>query len=138
MFLEKIVGPQGLEIFERLSRDELTDQELADQGGYDLPTVRKILLTLYEHRMASYELEHDKESKRWSYRWRVDFADADRRVAEDARKLIRTLEQWLDKERNSVYYTCDNRCGRYTFEMASGPDCGSAFVCPGLRAQPAL
>ncbi|HYA32531.1 MAG TPA: hypothetical protein VEG65_00835 [Candidatus Bathyarchaeia archaeon] len=129
-FLEKIVSLQGLEIFERLSHDELTDQELADQGGYDLPTVRKTLLTLYEHHLASYELEHDKESKRWSYRWHVDYADVERRITDDALRLVRTLERWLDEERNSVYYTCDNHCSRYSFEMASGPECGYAFVCP--------
>jgi transcription initiation factor IIE alpha subunit len=64
------------------------------------------------------------------YRWRVDFEDIERRVADDAQKLISKLETWLDGELNTAYYTCDNHCGRYTFDMASGYMCGYEFVCP--------
>ncbi|MGZ5563549.1 MAG: hypothetical protein ACXWEM_06930, partial [Halobacteriota archaeon] len=60
----------------------------------------------------------------------VDFADIERRLADDAQKLISTLEKWLDGELNTVYYTCDNHCSRYTFDMASGYACGYQFVCP--------
>lgn len=129
-YLERLVGPQGLEIAKQLLKNGLTDQQIAEETGYDLKIVRRTLFTLYEHHLASYTLERDKETGWMLYRWRVDFADIDRRLADDAHKLIITLEKWLDEERNTVYYTCDNHCSRYTFETASGSACGYAFVCP--------
>jgi transcription initiation factor TFIIE subunit alpha len=129
-YLERLVGPQGLEIVKQLLKNGLTDQQIAEETGYELKIVRRILFTLYEHHLASYALERDKETGWMLYRWRVDLADIDRRLADDAQKLISTLEKWLDEERNTVYYTCDNHCSRYTFEAASGSACGYAFVCP--------
>jgi transcription initiation factor TFIIE subunit alpha len=129
-YLEKLVGPQGIEMIERLSKNELTDQQIAQETSTDLNIVRRTLFTLYEHHLASYILERDKETGWMLYRWRVDFADIERRLADDAQKLISTLEKWLDGELNTVYYTCDNHCSRFTFDMASGYACGYQFVCP--------
>lgn len=129
-YLEKLVGPQGIEMIERLSKNELTDQQIAEETSTDLNIVRRTLFTLYEHHLASYILERDKETGWMLYRWRVDFADIERRLADDAQKLISTLEKWLDGELNTVYYTCDNHCSRFTFDMASGYACGYQFVCP--------
>jgi transcription initiation factor TFIIE subunit alpha len=129
-YLEKLVGPLGLEMINRLSKNGLTDQQIAQETGTELNIVRRTLSTLYEHRLASYVLERDKETGWMLYRWNVEFADIERRLADDAHKLISTLERWLDGELNTVYYTCDNHCSRYTFDMASGNVCGYQFVCP--------
>jgi transcription factor E len=129
-YLERLVGPQGLEIAKQLLKNGLTDQQIAKQTGYELKIVRRMLFTLYEHHFVSYTLERDKETGWMLYRWHIDLADIDRRLADDAHKLIISLEKWLDEERNTVYYTCDKHCSRYTFEAASGSACGYAFVCP--------
>lgn len=129
-YLEKLVGQQGLEMIERLSKDELTDQQIAQETGSELNVVRRTLFTLYERRLAFYRLERDKETGWMLYRWHVDFEDIERRLADEAHKLISKLETWLDGELSTAYYTCNNNCGRYTFEMASGCACGYKFVCP--------
>ena len=129
-YLEKLVGPQGLEMIERLPKNEMTDQQIAQETGSELNIVRRTLSTLYEHRLAFYTLERDKETGWMMYRWLVNFEDIEHRLADDAHKLVSKLEKWLEGELNTVYYTCDNHCGRYTFDMASGHACGYAFVCP--------
>jgi transcription initiation factor TFIIE subunit alpha len=129
-YLEKLVGPSGLEMIEGLSKNGLTDQQIAQETGTELNIVRRTLFTLYEHHLASYVLERDKETGWMLYRWNMDFADIERRLDDDAQKLISTLERWLDGELNTVYYTCDNHCSRFTFDMASGNACGYEFVCP--------
>jgi transcription initiation factor TFIIE subunit alpha len=129
-YLEKLVGPLGLEMIRRLSNNGLTDQQIAQETGSDLNIVRRTLFTLYERHLASYILERDKETGWMLYRWNVDFADIERRLADDALKLLSTLERWVDGELNTIYYTCNNHCSRYTFEMASGNTCGYEFVCP--------
>jgi len=129
-YLEKLVGQQGLEMLKRLSKNELTDQQIAEETGSDLNLVRRTLFTLYENRLAFYTLQRDKETGWMLYKWRVDFEDIERRLADDAYKLVSKLQNWLDGEMNTVYYTCENNCGRYTFDMASGYVCGYEFVCP--------
>jgi transcription initiation factor TFIIE subunit alpha len=129
-YLEKMVGPLGLEMIKRLPNNGLTDQQIAQETGSELNIVRRTLFTLYEHHLASYVLERDKETGWMLYRWNVDFADIERRLADDAQKLLSTLERWLDGELNTIYYTCDNHCSRFTFDMASGNACGYEFVCP--------
>jgi transcription initiation factor TFIIE subunit alpha len=129
-YLEKLVGQPGLDMIKRLSKNELTDQQIAEETGSDLNTVRRTLFTLYEHRLAFYTLKRDKKTGWMLYRWLVDFEDIQRRLADDAQKLLSKLETWLDGEMNTAYYTCDNDCGRYTFDMASGYTCGYKFVCP--------
>jgi transcription initiation factor TFIIE subunit alpha len=129
-YLEKLVGPQGLEMVLRLSKNELTDQQIAEETDSELNIVRRTLSTLYEHRLAFYTLQRDKETGWMLYRWRVDFEDIEHHLADDAQKLVSKLEKWLDGEQNTVYYTCDNHCSRYTFDMASGSACGYEFVCP--------
>jgi transcription initiation factor TFIIE subunit alpha len=129
-YLEKLVGPQGLEIIKRLSHNGLTDQQIAQETDCNVNIVRRTLSTLYEHRLAFYTIERDQETGWMLYKWRVDFEDVERRLADDAYKLISTLEKWLDGELNTIYYTCDNHCSRYTFDMASGSACGYEFVCP--------
>ena len=129
-YLEKLVGPLGLEMIKRLPDNGLTDQQIAQETGSELNIVRRTLFTLYEHHLASYVLERDKETGWMLYRWNVDFADIERRLADDAQKLLSTLERWLDSELSTIYYTCDNHCSRFTFDMASGNTCGYEFVCP--------
>jgi transcription initiation factor TFIIE subunit alpha len=129
-YLEKLVGSEGLEMIERLANKELTDQQIAQETDFNINIVRRTLSTLYEHRLAFYIVERDKETGWMLYIWHADFEDIESRLTADAHKLVSKLEKWLDGELNNVYYTCDNHCGRYTFEMASGCDCGYEFVCP--------
>jgi transcription initiation factor TFIIE subunit alpha len=130
IYLENLVGEPGLAMIERLSTDELTDQDIATQTGSDLNTVRRTLFTLYEHRLASYVEERDKGTGWIVYRWHVDFSDIQRHVDEDARRLIARLQDRLEDELNNVYYTCENNCGRHVFAIASE----YLFVCPLCNA----
>jgi transcription initiation factor TFIIE subunit alpha len=129
-YLLNLVGEPGVAMIEQLSTDELTDKEIATETSLDLNTVRRTLFTLYEHRLASYVQKRDKESGWMLYRWHIDLSDIQHHLESDAQKLIDELETWLTNEQINVYYTCENSCGRYTFEMASGYECGYEFICP--------
>jgi transcription initiation factor IIE alpha subunit len=72
-YLEKLVGPQGLEMIKRLSTNGLTDQQIAQETDSNVNIVRRTLSTLYEHRLASYTIERDKETGWMLYHWHVDF-----------------------------------------------------------------
>jgi transcription initiation factor TFIIE subunit alpha len=129
-YLKNLVGDDGLEMIERASINELTDEKIAEETGSNLNTVRRTLYILYENRLANYRRERDKDSGWLTYLWKVDLSDISRNMDEEAQKLIRKLDTRLDFEGQSVCYTCENGCGRFLFETASDYD----FVCPVCQA----
>jgi len=129
-YLENLVGKDGLEMIERVSADELTDEKIAEETGSNLNTVRRTLYILYENRLANYRRERDKDSGWLTYLWQVDLSDITRNIDDEAQKLVRRLEARLDFEGQNVCYTCENGCGRFLFETASDYD----FICPVCRA----
>jgi transcription initiation factor TFIIE subunit alpha len=129
-YLENLVGKDGLEMIERVSADELTDEKIAEETGSNLNTVRRTLYILYENRLANYRRERDKDSGWLTYLWQVDLSDITRNIDDEAQKLVRRLEARLDFEGQNVCYTCESGCGRFLFETASDYD----FICPVCRA----
>lgn len=129
-YLKNLVGDDGLEMIERASINELTDEKIAEETGSNLNTVRRTLYILYENRLANYRRERDKDSGWLTYLWKVDLSDISRNMDEEAQKLIRRLDARLDFEVQNVCYTCEHGCGRFLFETASDYD----FVCPVCQA----
>jgi len=129
-YLTNLVGELGLQMIERLSTDELTDQEIATETGSDLNMVRRTLSTLNDHRLAYYIEKRDKATGWITYQWHVNLRDIQDRLANDAKKLIDKLQIRLMEERNNVYYACENNCGSYLFEIASETN----FKCPVCSA----
>ena len=125
-YLRNLVGDEGLEIVEKVPPGELTDEKIAEETGANLNTVRRTLYVLYENRLARYRRERDRDSGWLTYIWKVDFNDVERNLDEEAKELINRLEARVGFELHNVSYICENRCGRYLFDMAS--DYG--FLCP--------
>lgn len=125
-YLRNLVGDEGLEMIEKVPIGELTDEKIAEQTGVNLNTVRRTLYVLYENRLAWYRRERDRDSGWLTYIWKVDFGDVERNLDEEAKKFINRLEAKASFELQNVSYTCENKCGRYLFDMAS--DYG--FLCP--------
>ncbi len=129
-YLKNLVGEDGLEMIERASIDEMTDEKIAAETGSNLNTVRRTLYILYENRLANYRRERDKDSGWLTYLWQVDLSDISRNMDEEGQKLIKRLESRLDFETQNVCYTCENGCNRVLFETASDYD----FICPICQA----
>ncbi|MGA7075340.1 MAG: transcription factor, partial [Halobacteriota archaeon] len=90
-YLKNLVGEDGLEMIERASINELTDEKIAQETDTNLNTVRRTLYILYENRLANYRRERDKDSGWLTYLWKVDLSDIARNMDEEAQKLIRRL-----------------------------------------------
>ena len=129
-YLKNLVGEDGVEMIERSSIDELTDEKIAEETGTNLNTVRRTLYILYENRLANYRRERDKDSGWLTYLWQVDLSEISRNMNDEAQKLIKRLETRLDFETQNVCYMCENGCNRVLFETASDYD----FICPICQA----
>lgn len=130
-YFSKLLGKEGLRILETVPDDEeITDEEIARLSETKLTTVRRMLYTLYENRIAEYRTERDDESGWITYLWRFNRENIKKIMRAEAEELLKDLESQLEEEREGVFYQCN--CQRVLFEEAAAREfwcdkCGSDF-----------
>lgn len=115
-YFRKIVGDEGLKIMEHLPEREITDEEIAGLTDTKLTSVRKVLYTLYENRIAEYRTERDDISGWITYWWSFDRNKLKKLVEEEVERELRGLKKELEFERKGIFYQC--ACQRVPFEEA--------------------
>jgi transcription initiation factor TFIIE subunit alpha len=124
--LNQIAGKHGHEVAKVLSGEELTDDEVANRTGIRINLVRRILYELYENRLANYRRVRDENSGWYVYYWQLDPARALEYVNANQRQLLQKLEEQLELEKNTMYFSCSNEDPKMPFEQAAEND----FKCP--------
>lgn len=121
-----LVGEEGLDIIGILLNGRATDEEISEETGLKLNTVRKILYKLYDHRLASYVRTKNKEIGWYIYTWKLDLDRAFEIIAIRKRRILEELVQKLEFERNHVFFGCKHDNSKVPFDIASKND----FRCP--------
>jgi transcription initiation factor TFIIE subunit alpha len=116
-YFRKVVGEEGLKIIEHLPEREITDEEIAGLTDTKLTSVRKVLYTLYESRIAEYRTERDDISGWITYWWSFDQNKVKKLMEEEVDRELRGLRKKLEYERKGVFYQCS--CQRVSFEEAA-------------------
>jgi transcription initiation factor TFIIE subunit alpha len=124
--LNQIAGEHGFEVARALSGEELTDDEVANRTGIRINLVRRILYELYENRLATYRRVRDENSGWYIYYWQLDPERALGYVTANQRQLLQKLEEQLERERNTMFFSCNDNCQKISFEQAAEND----FKCP--------
>ena len=122
----RVSGENGATLIAALSGKELTDEELAKRTGVRVNLVRRILYDLYENRVVNYRRLRDENSGWYVYYWRVESDRASEHFHTIQNQLLKKLEERLDYERNTMFFTCSNGCPKLSFEQAVELD----FKCP--------
>jgi transcription initiation factor TFIIE subunit alpha len=132
--LFRVAGEQGLTVAKALFGRELTDEDLAKRTGIQINLVRRILYDLYDNRVTRYRRVRDEESGWYVYYWKIDPERAIDYIRDTRRLLLQKLEEKLERERNTAYFTCKNEDPKVPFEVAVDTD----FKCPrcGGRLKP--
>jgi transcription initiation factor TFIIE subunit alpha len=132
--LYHVAGEQGIVVGKVLLGKELTDEDLAKRTGISINLVRRILYELYDSRVVSYRRTRDEESGWYIYHWKIDPERAIEHVRDNRRLLLRKLEERLERERNTAYFTCEGEDPKVPYEVAIDTD----FKCPrcGGRLKP--
>ena len=115
---------------ETVPEKEITDEEIARLSDTKLTSVRKVLYTLYENRIAEYRTERDDNSGWITYLWHFNRDNIKKIMEEEADGLLQRLNSQLEEERKGVFYQCN--CQRVLFEEAAAKDfwcdeCNSNF-----------
>lgn len=129
--LNQVAGEHAFEVARALSGEELTDDEIANRTGIRINLVRRILYELYENRLASYRRVRDENSGWYIYYWQLDPERALGYVTANQRQLLQKLEEQLEQERSTMYFSCSNGCPRLPFEQAAEND----FRCPKCKGE---
>ncbi|MGC8816896.1 MAG: transcription factor E [Candidatus Hadarchaeum sp.] len=129
--LHQIAGEHGYTVAKAIVSEELTDEEIAKRTGIRLNLVRRILYDLYDNRVVSYRRVRDENSGWYIYYWKVDPERALAYVKTNRQLLLQRLEEQLEKEKNTIYFSCSNGCPKVTLEEASEND----FKCPKCKGK---
>ncbi|MGQ9788623.1 MAG: transcription factor E, partial [Candidatus Hadarchaeaceae archaeon] len=117
--LHQIAGEHGYTVAKAIVSEELTDEEIAKRTGIRLNLVRRILYDLYDSRVVSYRRIRDENSGWYLYYWKIDPERALAYVKTNRQLLLQKLEEQLEKEKTTIYFSCSNGCQKTTLEEAA-------------------
>jgi len=107
--------------------EEITVEELAEQTGIQINTVRRILYKFYNHSLVTSRRFRDKETGWFIFQWRLQPELIEAFVTGMKQKILRKLQGRLEYELGHQFYHCGKpECPRVTFEDAMD----TVFNCP--------
>ena len=130
--LEKVAEAFGSEeairIIEALKgTGETTDDQIADQAGIRLNSVRKILYKLYDHSLVGLRRSRDKNTGWFVFHWRLQLDQLEGFILNQKRRVLEKLETRFTYEQDHDFYYCFTEgCKRIPFEEAME----LVFRCP--------
>ncbi len=124
--LNRIAGEHGYRVAKMIFGEELTDDAVAKRTGIQLPLVRRILYELYDNRVVSYRRVRDEGSGWYIYYWKMEPDRALDYINVNKRLLLQKLEEQLNREKSSMYFSCNNSDPKVPFDIATEND----FKCP--------
>ena len=130
--LEKIAEAFGSEEAARIitalkGTGETTDDQIANQTGIRLNSVRKILYKLYDHSLVGLRRSRDKNTGWFIFHWRLQLDQLEGFILNQKRRVLEKLEARLRYEQNHDFYYCYTAgCKRIPFEEAME----LVFRCP--------
>lgn len=130
--LEKVAEAFGSEeavrIIEALKgTGETTDDQIANQTGIRLNSVRKILYKLYDHALVGLRRSRDKNTGWFIFHWRFQPDQLEGFILNQKRRVLEKLEaRLLYEQKHEFYYCYTAGCKRIPFEEAME----RVFRCP--------
>ncbi|MFQ6051631.1 MAG: transcription factor E [Candidatus Hydrothermarchaeota archaeon] len=125
----EVAGEEGIDIVSVLGGKEATDEELAQETGLRVNTVRKTLYKLYDKHLASFVRKRDKSTGWYIYVWKLDLERISEVLLAERYELLEKIEKRLDYEKNHMFFHCCSEngvCTKIPFETAAEAN----FVCP--------
>jgi transcription initiation factor TFIIE subunit alpha len=106
---------------------ETTDDQIANQTGIRLNSVRKILYKLYDYSLVALRRSRDENTGWFIFHWRLQPDQLEGFILNQKRRVLEKLETRLRYEETHDFYYCHTPgCKRITFEEAME----LVFRCP--------
>jgi transcription initiation factor TFIIE subunit alpha len=115
----KVVGDDAVDVVKNIyGKKDVSEFEIADSINSDINRARNILYRLYNNNIVSFMKKKDRIKGWYVYFWTLNkkrFGD----LANDLeQKKIEILQRQINREKDGVFYKCENNCIRLNFETA--------------------
>ncbi|MDK2913103.1 MAG: transcription initiation factor subunit alpha [Thermococcaceae archaeon] len=123
-----IGGDEAIEVIKVLEKKpDITDDEIAEETGIRVNTVRKILYALYDEGLADFKRIRDKETGWYYYYWRLETKKLPEILRAKKMAELKKLKEMLEEETSEIYYWCGKEGHpKLTFDEAMEYE----FQCP--------
>jgi transcription initiation factor TFIIE subunit alpha len=128
LMIERMYGSEARTVLEYLlgKNKEVTDEEIAEETGLKINSVRRALYLLLEHNLVGYRRVRDRNSGWYIYYWQVNVDQINAILYARKKMVLEKLKARLRYEESNEFYVCPNDGSRYTFDEAMDND----FRCP--------
>ena len=128
--LTGMLGDDGLPLIrELLTRNNVSEFDLASKTKKDIKVIRKMLYILYNHNLVEFTRKKDKIKGWYIYYWTLLPESVRFDYFKGKRDLLERLKEQLEHERKELFFVCPAKCVRLNFDQAMDfefhcPECG--------------
>lgn len=124
--LMNLLDEESIDVVYALMEKNATDEEISEETGLRLNTVRRALYHLYEYRIAKYNRSKDKEVGWFIYTWKLHLDKLHEIIVQEKYQRLEELRERLEFEQNNVFFVCPQDRIRVSFNQATDYN----FTCP--------
>ncbi|HDL14921.1 MAG TPA: transcription factor E [Euryarchaeota archaeon] len=124
--LIEILDEESIDVVYALMEKKATDEEISEETGLRLNTVRRALYKLYEYRIASYNRTKDREIGWYIYTWTLHLNKVNEIIKTLKKRKLEDMKKRLEFEQNNVFFRCRSDNTKVPFDRAAD----YKFRCP--------
>lgn len=125
-----VAGTDVVELVKLIkTKKNVSEFKIAESLGEEVNLVRNKLYRLYHSNLVSFTRRKDKKKGWYIYYWTFKVKQVKHVLLNLKKQKLENLNGRLDREKESFFFMCDNKCMRLDFESAIGfefkcPECG--------------
>jgi len=129
--IQNIAGSEAIEIVKFLKgKNNVSEFDIAESLEIDIKIVRILLYRLFRHNLVSSNRKKDKQKGWYIYYWTLNIEQLKHVFIEIQENKKTRLKERLEREKNNLFFLCENTCIRLNFDQAVNfsfkcPECGS-------------
>ena len=126
----EVAGEGALLIVNYLkNKKNISEFKIAEVLDIDIKEVRVLLYRLVNFNVVSSIRKKDKKKGWYIYYWTLNTDQIKYLLLDLKKKKLEKLKERLERENNSLFFTCENKCMRLNFDQSTNfefkcPECG--------------
>jgi transcription initiation factor TFIIE subunit alpha len=128
--VSQLIGEDVLPLVKALkNKKNVSEFKLASSIRREINLTRNMLYRLYDHNLVSFNRKKDKKKGWYIYYWTFNLKRAKYLTTELKKRKLEKLNERLEREQHTQFFSCANACIRLSFEQATDfeykcPECG--------------
>ncbi len=128
--VSEVAGEDVLPLVKALrNKSNVSEFKLADSIKKEINLTRNMLYRLYDNNLVSFIRKKDKKKGWYIYYWTFNVRRVKDLIGGIKKKKFERLNERLQREKNTQFYICSNKCVRLDFEQSHDfnfkcPECG--------------